>query len=162
VSTKFVQIKALGFKLAPLRGPIYRWATSGPSWPSCFLIASPCLSLLTSYTYFKEFFHWLLYWGAFNWQQVKVQEEIEQSSEEQTEIVNKTESFGQTKAVSQTGNVGQTKAVNQTGAVSQTNINSNAGTVQQNGAITKHEGTEKQQENMVCRTILLQNLFFIF
>jgi hypothetical protein len=38
VSTKFVQIKALEFKLAPLQGPIYRWATSGPSWPSCCTI----------------------------------------------------------------------------------------------------------------------------
>ncbi|XP_060584282.1 uncharacterized protein LOC132740404 [Ruditapes philippinarum] len=80
--------------------------------------------------------------------QVKVQKEIEHSSEEQTEFVNKTKSFGQTKAVSQTGNVGQTKAVNQAGAVSQTNINSNTGAVQQNGAITEHEGTEKQQEHM--------------
>jgi hypothetical protein len=40
VCSKFVQIKALGFKLAPLRVPLYRWATSGPSWPSCLLFVS--------------------------------------------------------------------------------------------------------------------------
>jgi hypothetical protein len=51
VSTKFVQIKALGFKLAPFRGPIYRWATSGPSWPSCV-----CLSVFVFSAFLSVYF----------------------------------------------------------------------------------------------------------
>jgi hypothetical protein len=30
--------KSPGFKRALLWGPMYRWATSGPSWPSCSLL----------------------------------------------------------------------------------------------------------------------------
>jgi hypothetical protein len=68
VSTKFVQIKALGFKLAPFRGPIYRWATSGPSWPSCLvyiviilqLFCTHCPVLVDSRKLELETFHSLL------------------------------------------------------------------------------------------------------
>jgi hypothetical protein len=54
VSTKFVQIKALGFKLAPLRGPIYRWATSGPWWPSCFFWGAKVYECYTEISFITE------------------------------------------------------------------------------------------------------------
>jgi hypothetical protein len=48
VSSKFVQIKALLFKLARPWGPMFRWATPGPSWPSCLLWCK-CSQLLRSF-----------------------------------------------------------------------------------------------------------------
>jgi hypothetical protein len=49
VSTKSVQIKASGLKLALAQGPIYRWAISGPSWPSCF-----CFIVFSIFCFYRK------------------------------------------------------------------------------------------------------------